>query len=425
MQPEAASSAPALDMQYSNCLATYIEDQAALKTIPEETLRMEPNSNTRFSIEVVLRVMEADLQSELVQEAGCKVLFRMAQQSFECCDELIALGAVPRLLAAIEAHPLSLSLQHVGLSVLCGFATSGRVTEEVAVGTVHTALEVMRRHGDSAEIQGICCQLLQSLAAAKSKYQAMVASVGSVEAALCAMETHPEVPEVQEMSCRLLRELAAYNEANQVKVASLGGIQLVLQAMDRQLHIAALQEVACGVLRNMAAGNADYQKEIASFGGVHVVTKAMSMHQVSGRVQWAGTWTLFCLAVHNTEIRAAITNAGGIELVLVAMSSHPMLVDVQEAGCWALKELVATGTTARTKARVLGAVSIVKHAMKSYTEVAKVQVAGRGALRSLTSGIDGSSVSSRGRCGLKLATPSNRLTQQPLGVTHSLPTLWE
>ena len=345
--------------------------------------------NARGSYVDILGIMADMPHSALVQQEGLKDLSNLHLSNAEY-GHLAELGALDRVVEAMNSHPHSSEVQVSGCRAIWNLsATTNNQEKLVVAGALDAIITAMAGFPDDCEVQEKAMAALSNLGAAE-RNQRLIMEKGTVGKIVEAMNRHSEDGAVQAKACSAITNFASYDSPLKLKIMESGGGGAVVIAMIMHPEDVDLQEKALRALRNICANSEGNKIEVANVGGIDAVISAMQVHRDEPGVQEAGAWTLSNLAV-NPDNKAVIGDSGGIDVVVRAMWVHSDNVGVQEWCCRALWTLSVDAQNRQVMMEV-GGISAVVNAMQAHADAATVQEKGCGVLSNLAASDDTSKI---------------------------------
>jgi hypothetical protein len=248
----------------------------------------------------------------------------------------VAAGGLVARLVVMRAHPDDAELS-VWCSLLVRFTDVPQLQEPlVALGALPVVLAAMTRHSDSSTLLQSGMQFFAAMCDSEA-HRAVIADAGVTDVAVAAMRRFADDASVQTAGCYLLVRLAASSTMYSGHVAAAGGVEVVLASLQRFGGEELLQAYGCGALEVLASID-DGAAQIIRCGGAPLVVAAMRRFPHPALLQ-ARCVTALALLADSSEGMVAVGDAGGIEAVVAAMQRFLDDTTVQKFGFVALERL--------------------------------------------------------------------------------------
>jgi hypothetical protein len=230
---------------------------------------------------------------------------------------------------AAEAVAILHSAGNDGLATACEsifeLADSGRQDELGAAGAVPAVVATLNAHCGSEEVQESGCAALWRLVQGHAGNQTAGEAVGAAQAVVDALKAHRGSELVQRNGCEALAKLSKDHRGNQVAGEAARAVAAVVAALAAHLWTSpGVQRNGCDALRHLWEGPAGHMGNAAAgeaAGVAAAVVAAMRAHGESAGVQQSGCGALWQVAKDHPSNRAAAVAAGGVEAVAAAMRS--------------------------------------------------------------------------------------------------------
>lgn len=283
---------------------------------------------------VVQSVMAAHLRSEHVQRVGCDLIIVLAGETLMMMGGRIV-GSMGSAYGGGRSNPECAAV----CQRILGFEVGGDVAEAlVRRGALSRVYAAMDAHPMSVSVQTAGCGVFAHLAPHMC-CSTLLVTTGGLDRLYAAMAAHPSCMKLQDLACRTVRDLASLSR-NAMTVAASGALSHVLDAMRSHRGIVELQEAACravSCLTTFATGHC--VGPIFSGDGLTLLCAAMASHSRSEEVQGAAIAALQNLTEDDRPIDAdggdipvavptlariaAVKASPAAPLVHKAMSNHP------------------------------------------------------------------------------------------------------
>jgi len=347
--------------------------------------------------EHLMRAMDAHAADPALQEGCCAALLSLACDAgaSSYLDLLASKGVIERILAAIDLHPGSLSVQTVAFAALARLATGGDgeregaggadspseggggkekiVAEIVSKGGAHVVVRAMGRHSGSGPVQMYGCQVLWSILARgdhlgqprllvieqiTSVAPALLGEAGlqlwACRALAALIRTGDEeieqadgaatrlvtalissmasYPDEAEIQYHACATLEVLSRSQRCREAVVPALPQVVAAMSAHLHDHHLQFLGCEIARHLAADTHGATR-LAAAGVIPAIVAAMETHAGSEDVQVCALLALCRLTEEQGRGRVArIAQVQGVEAVVGAIDTHVGSAAVASAG---------------------------------------------------------------------------------------------
>ena len=234
----------------------------------------------------------------------------------------------------------------------------------VAAGAIPALLDAMEHHIETVSVQERGCMTLQNIAA-EAQMRSKIASVGGIAAILSAMKHHPKEGKVQLQGCGALRNMGLDNVQNKSIISSSGGILAIIEAIRHSRSDARVVDQAFRTLRNLAKDGANNRVAIA--GALPIIIDVMKEHLESESVQREVCATLRNLSV-TEDLQLAVAAAGGVSALVSTMQEHPKNDRVQTQACGVLYNLSCCPGNLAIMKKDKRCKATLKHAAKKFPE---------------------------------------------------------
>jgi hypothetical protein len=330
------------------------------------------------TLPAVVASMVANSQWAAVREAACCTISNVTGTVDPASGPaFFRHGCLPCILAAMDSEIDRASIQIAGVSVLCNVSASTERVKLLEAGALSRVVAAMRRHGNVAELQAICCKALRNMG---DQIQEAIIRAGGVALIVAALDGFVHVPEVQQCGCEALQSIFVGD--GRWNVIWEGGLSRIFTAMRRYADVAGIQEAGCGAIGNLS-GIDQISIIVVHDGGLVDVFNAMDRHSDVASVQRAGCRALGNLSV-NSKNKAKFVLAKGLKRIFSAMENHSDSAMVVSSGCEALLRLAWNGAHETTIAILAeGGLVRIFSAIDRHASVIDVQNAAFGALRNL------------------------------------------
>ena len=283
-------------------------------------------------IECVISAMKLHEAVVSVQEAGCGVLWRLADGP-AVCMRISTSGGVGCIVSAMKRHTSEVAVQEHGCAALSRLARHPAVRNPLgSAGAIECIVSAMRTHTLVVRIRETGFQALCSLAYEAEQSQRLV-STGGVDCIVAVLRQHMSVAPLPEREFAVLSHLGGQLTLTK-GLAQAGGIDCTVLAMGQQLSVASVQQSGCSILRNCLAA-------VFNAGGGGIIggiVAAMKHHLSVASIQEQGCDILYSLA-RLSPLRERVAASGAIECVVAAMNQHPTLASLQDHGILVLCRL--------------------------------------------------------------------------------------
>ena len=204
----------------------------------------------------IVELMRAGAQSARVAEEGARALWSIAHEAAER-QPCMAAGAVPALVAALQAHPSVAAVAEHACGALCciafdpggGEAAHAGARACVDAGAAPALVAALLAHPSEPAVAVNACAALMNIAFGDN-CEAPCVAAGAVPALLAALKAHPSVPAVAEKACGALRNIASIPAG---QAASAAAAPTLVAALGRHFSEGAVAQAACQALCNIAA----------------------------------------------------------------------------------------------------------------------------------------------------------------------------
>ncbi|KAJ1635366.1 hypothetical protein T492DRAFT_1132212 [Pavlovales sp. CCMP2436] len=178
--------------------------------------------------------------------AHAELALRVVAARWQEGDAAVAAGIVPQIVAAMGAHPASVTVQEAGCAALinsiggAGVHHAARAQAAVDAGALPLIVAAMGAHPASVAVQQYAstalCIITVSVGTAKGDARAQAAAVaGALPKIVAAMLVHPASAAVQEQACTALYNIivgaGAQGYARRQAALTAGALRLVVVAM--------------------------------------------------------------------------------------------------------------------------------------------------------------------------------------------------
>ena len=278
---------------------------------------------------VLSRTAEAD-----VVAAGARAASAAASRHESAKVALFKAGAVPQLLAALDAH-------------------SGDATVVAAACWAVAALATADDRGTAASSAFSHGRQLHKLAAHKPL--------------MAALRLHVTAPATAAAACCALRAVAVNDEAC-VDVADAGAVEAAVSLLSLRDGADAVLRAALGLLRQLAGADAIKARFVTADGLPALLTLLCERPAGAAAVPLceAGLTLFAALTLRNPDGAAAVAAAGGLDIAVELMALFPCASGLQRAACMFLRNTAARNLELRPLMLERGAEALLRAAKAAH-----------------------------------------------------------
>jgi hypothetical protein len=169
--------------------------------------------------------------TSVLAAVACQALCNLARDA-ENGGRAIAAGALPAIVAAMDAHAVAKVQQRASLALHNIMSeVPERGLAAFAAGAIPALLAAMRTHPGAAGVQEHACNALSFVARVLPAHAVAAVSGGALPLIVAALRTHAAEPEVQHDGCKALAAICGVEEAHIVEAGAAGAVEAVLAAL--------------------------------------------------------------------------------------------------------------------------------------------------------------------------------------------------